>query len=101
MFRPKRRALWLLGTALMWLRDVRAQDINLSPSRPTVANSVTIPNKGVLQVDTGYDAYPQNPPGNQQTLDVSLYYVPLDRLRVDFVWSAFRTSRLERRVPME
>lgn len=89
MFRPNRRALWLLGTALMWLRDVRAQDINLSPTRPTIANSVTIPNKGVLQVETGYDAYPQNPPGNQQTLDVGLYYVPLDRLRVDFVWSAF------------
>jgi hypothetical protein len=89
MIRSKRTALWLLGTALMWLRDVRAQDINLSPTRPTVANSVTIPNKGVLQVETGYDAYPQNPPGNQQTLDVGLYYVPLDRLRVDFVWSAF------------
>jgi hypothetical protein len=29
------------------------------------------PEQGVLQVETGYDAYPQSPPGNQQTLDVT------------------------------
>ena len=82
-------ALWLLGTGLMWLCEAGGQDLNLSSTRPTVANSVTIPNKGVLQVEIGYDAYPPNPPGNQQTLDAGFYYVPLDRLRLDFVWSAF------------
>ena len=82
-------ALWLLGTGLMWLCDAGGQDLNLSPTRPTVANSVTIPNKRVPQVEIGYDAYPQNPPGNQQTLDAGFYYVPLDRLRPHFAWSAF------------
>jgi hypothetical protein len=84
-----RRALCLLGSSLIWLSGASGQDINLSPTRPTVANSVTIPSKGVLQIETGYDAYPQNPPGNQQTLDAAFYYTPLDRLRLDFVLSAF------------
>jgi hypothetical protein len=87
--RPGEKLLWLLITGLISLSNARGQDINLSPTRPTIANSVTIPNKGVLQVETGYDAYPQNPPGNQQTLDAGFYYSPLDRLRLDFVWSAF------------
>ena len=68
----------------------RSQELNLSPSRPTVANSVTIQSKGVLQVETGYDAYPSNPPGNLQTLDTGFYYAPLDRLRLDFLWTAFQ-----------
>jgi hypothetical protein len=79
----------LLGCILTCACCASGQEINLSPSRPTIANSVTIPSKGVLQVETGYDVYPQNPPGNQQTLDAALYYAPLDRLRLDFVWSAF------------
>jgi hypothetical protein len=66
-----------------------AQDLNLSPTRPTVANGVTIQDKGVLQVETGYDAFPQHNPGNQQTVATSLYYVPAERLRLDFGWSAF------------
>ena len=66
-----------------------AQDLNLSPSRPTVANSVTIQDKGVLQAEIGYDAFPQHNPGNQQTVGTSLYYVPVARLRLDFGWSAF------------
>ena len=65
------------------------QDLNLSPSRPTVANSVTIQDKGVLQAEIGYDAFPQHNPGNQQTVGTSLYYVPVERLWLDFGWSAF------------
>ncbi len=68
---------------------MHGQEIQLSPTRPTVANSVTIQSKGVLQVETGYDAYPRNPPGNQQTIDTAFFYAPLDRLRLDFIWSAF------------
>jgi hypothetical protein len=79
----------LLVAAMAWSLPLHGQKIELSPTRPTIANSVTIQSKGVLQVETGYDAYPRNPPGNQQTLDASCYYVPLDRLRLDFVWSAF------------
>jgi hypothetical protein len=71
------------------LRNVSAQDLDLSPTRPTVANSATIQGKGVLQVETGYDAYPQQVPGNQQTVGLSLYYTPLKRLRLDYGWSAF------------
>jgi hypothetical protein len=66
-----------------------AQDLSLSPTRPTVANAVTIQDKGVLQVETGYDAFPQHNPGNQQTVATSFYYVPVERLRLDFGWSAF------------
>jgi hypothetical protein len=66
-----------------------AQDLHLSPTRPTVANSVTIQDKGVLQVEAGYDAFPQRASGNQQTVGESLFYVPLQRLRLDLGWSAF------------
>jgi hypothetical protein len=66
-----------------------AQDLSLSPTRPTVANAVTIQDRGVLQVETGYDAFPQHNPGNQQTVAASFYYVPIERLRLDFGWSAF------------
>src|SRR5450755_517290 len=62
-----------------------AQDLNLNPTRPTVANSATIQAKGVLQVEAGYDAYP----GEQQTVGTLLSYVPLKRLRLDFGWSTF------------
>ena len=54
-----------------------------------MANSATVQSKGVLQVETGYDAYPQNPPGNQQTVDAAFYYTPFSQLRLDFTWSAF------------
>ncbi len=66
-----------------------AQDLDLSPTRPTIANSVTIQKKGVLQVEAGYDAYPQHIPGDQQSVGLSFYYVPLERLRLDFGWSPF------------
>jgi hypothetical protein len=66
-----------------------AQDLNLSPTRPTVANSATIQDKGVLQIETGYDAFPQRASGHQQTVAGSFFYVPLQRLRLDFGWSAF------------
>lgn len=64
-----------------------SQELELSPTRPTIANSATIQNRGVLQAEIGYDAYPQHVPGNQQTVATSLYYVPLDALRLDFGWS--------------
>ncbi|MEG9436741.1 hypothetical protein JAO29_11270 [Edaphobacter sp. HDX4] len=66
-----------------------AQELTLSPTRPTVANGATIQSKGVLQVEAGYDAYPQSVPGNQQTVDTLVTYAPLDRLRLDMLWSAF------------
>jgi hypothetical protein len=67
----------------------RAQQISLNPTRPTVANAATIQDKNVFQVETGYDAYPQNPPGNQQTVDTTLSFAALEKLRLDFTWSAF------------
>jgi len=66
-----------------------AQDLNLSPTRPTIANSATIQSRGVLQVELGYDAYPQSVPGNQETVATSFYYAPLARLRLDFGWSPY------------
>ena len=66
-----------------------AQDLNLSPTRPTVGNSATIPAVGVLQVEEGYDAYPQAVPGDQQTIGLNLAYVPVTRLRLDLAWSQY------------
>ena len=71
------------------LCHLSAQDLSLSPTRPTVANAASIQDKGVLQFETGYDAYPQHVPGNQQTVGTSFFYAPLDRLRLDLGWSAF------------
>jgi hypothetical protein len=87
--------LFFLCSVLMVTYPSPGQELNLSTTRPTVANSVTIQSKGVLQVETGYDAYPRNPPGNLQTLDAALYYVPLDRLRLDFAWTAFQHQQDE------
>jgi hypothetical protein len=77
-------SVWLaiLGGGLL---VARGQDAEMNPTRPTVANSAAIQGKGTLQVETGYDAYP----GAMQTVDTAFYYAPLDRLRLDFVWSAF------------
>jgi uncharacterized glyoxalase superfamily protein PhnB len=69
--------------------DGFAQEINISPTRPTIANSATIQSPGVIQVEIGYDAYPRNPPGNQQVVGSLITYAPLARLRLDFGWSAF------------
>src|SRR3982751_2798692 len=79
----------MITFGFLFLGNLSAQDLNLSPTRPTVANGVSIQDKGVLQVEAGYDAYPQRVPSNQQTVGVLLSYVPLKRLRLDFGWSAF------------
>jgi hypothetical protein len=68
---------------------VSAQGLDLNPTRPTIANSAAVQSSGVLQVEIGYDAYPQFVPGNQQTFDTLFTYTPLPRLRLDFDWSAF------------
>jgi hypothetical protein len=83
-----RRVLQLCALSVLPMR-ASAQEMNLNPTRPTIANSAAIQSRGVLQIETGYDAYPRNPPGNQQTVDTLLTYTPLSRLRVDFGWSAF------------
>lgn len=83
------QAIVILTVALLLAGIGYADDLNLSPTRPTVANSATIQDKGVLQIEIGYDAFPQHIPGNQQTVATSLYYAPLERLRLDFAWSAF------------
>lgn len=69
--------------------SAHAQDLALNPTRPTIANSAAMQNPGVLQVEAGYDAYPQRVPGNQQTLDTLLTYTPASRLRLDFDFSGF------------
>lgn len=69
-----------------------AQDLDLNPTRPTVANSVGIQAKGVVQVEVGHDAYPEIVPGDQETSVVSMFYAPLERLRLDFGWSAFNSE---------
>lgn len=75
--------------ALCLIPAAAAQDLNLQPTRPTVANSASIQSPGVLQVEIGYDAYPQSVPGNQQTLDTEITYTPTAKLRLDLLWSAF------------
>jgi hypothetical protein len=72
-----------------------AQEIAMSPTRPTISNSATIQSKGVLQVEVGYDAYPQRVPGNQQTVATLFTYAPLDRLRLDFGWSPFTHQQMD------
>lgn len=75
---------------LLMPRAARAQDdVGLNPTRPTVANAATIQNPHVLQVEVGYDAYPQSVPGNLQTVDTLLTYSALSRLRLDFDWAFF------------
>ena len=78
-----------IAAGCLLVGSLAAQDLNLSPTRPTIANSATIQDKGVLQVEVGYDAYPQHVPGNQQTIGTSFYYAPLQGLRLDFGWSPF------------
>jgi uncharacterized glyoxalase superfamily protein PhnB len=81
---------WSLTTITMVsLTQMSAQEMNLNPTRPTIANSATMQSRSVLQVETGYDAYPPSTPGSQQTVDTFLTYTPLARLRLDFGWSAF------------
>ncbi|MGF7181082.1 hypothetical protein [Tunturiibacter psychrotolerans] len=86
---PLNRISWLFGALSLLTISLPAQDLNINPTRPTIANSAAIQSKGVAQVEVGYDAYPQNPPGNQQTFDTLFTYSLLPRLRLDFDWSAF------------
>jgi hypothetical protein len=79
----------LLAVAMLSTQSLRAQDLSLNPTRPTIANSAGIQAQGVLQVEAGYDVYPQSIPGNQQTLDTLFTYTPLARLRLDFDWAPF------------
>ena len=79
----------LSATLLPAAHAQQTSDLNLSPVRPTIANSATLQSPGVLQVEVGYDAYPQHIPGNTQTLDTLTTYTPLPRLRLDFDWAAF------------
>ena len=81
--------VFLLCFVGMLCLPAKGQDLDLNPTRPTVANSAGIQNKGVLQIEIGYDAYPQRIPGNNMTLDTLTMYTPFDRLRLDFDWSAF------------
>ncbi len=67
----------------------QAQDLNLNPTRPTVSNSATVQGPHVLQVEIGYDAFPQRVPGDQQTVGTLLTYTPLTHLRLDLGWSSF------------
>ena len=86
----RRIARWSIAAiAFLSQGHAVAQEFNLNPTRPTIANSATIQTPGVLQLEVGYDAYPRNPPGNQQTVATSLTYAPLARLRLDFGWSSF------------
>ena len=71
-----------------------AQEVNLNPTRPTIANSATIQSRDVLQIETGYDAYPRGVPINQQTVDTFITYTPLARLRLDFGWSAYNHQQV-------
>ncbi|MGI4855233.1 MAG: hypothetical protein ACRYF4_14455, partial [Janthinobacterium lividum] len=73
-----------LGTTLLAVSAAGGQAVDLNPTRPTVANSSGIQGKDVLQVEIGQDSYPEVVPGDQQTTAVSLFYAPLERLRLDF-----------------
>ena len=70
------------------LRNLSAQDFGLSPTRPTVANGASIQDKGVLQVETALLA-------TSRRSRFLLSYVPLERLRLDYGWSAFSHQESE------
>jgi hypothetical protein len=66
----------------------------INSSRPTISTSSGIQDKGVLQVELGYDGYPGTPPGNQQAFAVTIYYAITSRVRVDFAVDPIQTSNL-------
>ncbi len=80
------------AAGLLFCKVLPAQDLNLNPTRPTIADSAGVQAKGVLQVEVGQDSYPELVPGDEQTLALSLFYTPLDRLRLDFNLSAFASE---------
>lgn len=86
---PMARSGVLLVGLLGCAAEGWGQDLDMSPTRPTVANSASMQSAGVLQVEVGYDAYPQSTPGNQQTIATTATYAALPRLRLDFGWSTF------------
>jgi len=66
---------------------VAAQDDEnfISPVRPTVSESATIPKKGVLQIETGGDFDFDSPDfRNQQAALLGVYFAVNKRLRLDF-----------------
>ena len=65
------------------------EELSVNPTRPTVANSASISSPHVLQIEIGYDAYPQTPPGEQQTVSTSIFYTPTKHIRLDFSISPF------------
>ena len=79
----------LLAGLALFPAAASAQNLNLSPTRPTIANSATIQSQGVLQVEVGFDSYPRSSPENLQTIGATVYYAPLPRLRLDFGWSPY------------
>jgi hypothetical protein len=80
----------LAAVGLLMASHAEAQeDLDLNPARPTIANSASVQHKGVLQIDTGYDAYPQMRPGNQQAVDTAVSYTPWEKVRLDFDWTEF------------
>ena len=90
---PASLSVSLAMAAALCCAAATAQDLSLNPTRPTVANSSGIQSKGVVQVEAGWDAYPQKVPGDMQTVDTLVTYTPLDRLRLDFDWSAYNHQR--------
>lgn len=83
-----RRSVWA-AALVVGMKCAAAQDLNLSPTRPTISNSATVQSAGVLQVEIGYDGYPPSVPGNQETVATSFFYTPASRLRLDFGWAPF------------
>jgi hypothetical protein len=80
-----------VGFSLIQFSLVCAQDLGLSPTRPTIANSATIQERGVLQMEAGVDAYP----GDQQTVGTLLSYALLQNLRLDLAWAPFSRQDFE------
>lgn len=89
---------YALALALLPLAQAVAQDLNLNPTRPTIANAASVQAAGVLQIEAGYDAYPQRIPGNQQTVDTFITYTPLANLRLDFGWAAFNHQQQDKEI---
>ncbi len=66
----------------------------ISPVRPTVSESATIPKKGVLQLEYGGD-FDFNSPDfrNQQTAPLGVYFAAGKRLRLDFEFDTLNSQK--------
>ena len=71
------------------------QDLNLNPTRPTISNSAAMQSAGVLQVESGWDAYPQKSAGRLETVDTLVTYTPEARLRVDFGFGGYNHQEVD------